>query len=58
MNCTHPVLYSRDCVLYCKICGAVVPQNVQTEKNPAETEKPSEGQKTGRKRKTRKETEQ
>lgn len=24
MSCTHPVLYSRDCVLYCQICGKVL----------------------------------
>lgn len=24
MACTHPVLYSRDCVLYCQVCGAVI----------------------------------
>lgn len=35
MNCTHPVLYSRNCVLYCQICGAVI--------DPPKTEKPLEG---------------
>ena len=34
MNCTHPVLYSRNCVLYCQICGAVI---------PPKAEKPPEG---------------
>ncbi len=24
MSCTHPVIYSRNCVLYCQICGAVI----------------------------------
>lgn len=55
MNCTHPVLYSRNCVLYCQICGAVVPQGVQTGKNPSEAAKPAAGQKTANKR-TRKKT--
>lgn len=35
MNCTHPVLYSRNCVLYCQICGAVI--------DPPKAEKPQEG---------------
>lgn len=35
MACTHPVLYSRNCVLYCQICGAVI--------DPPKTEKPLEG---------------
>lgn len=35
MNCTHPVLYSRNCFLYCQICGAVI--------DPPKTEKPLEG---------------
>ena len=35
MDCTHPVLYSRNCVLYCQICGAVI--------DPSKTEKPQEG---------------
>ncbi len=25
MDCTHPVLYSRDGAFYCQICGAVLP---------------------------------
>jgi hypothetical protein len=35
MDCTHPVLYSRNCVLYCQICGAVI--------DPQKDEKPPEG---------------
>jgi hypothetical protein len=35
MNCTHPVLYSRNCVLYCQICGAVI--------DSPKAEKPPEG---------------
>ena len=35
MACTHPVIYSRNCVLYCQICGAVI--------DPPKTEKPLEG---------------
>lgn len=29
MACTHPVLYSRNCVLYCQICGAVIAPKVE-----------------------------
>ncbi len=36
MTCTHPVLYSRNCVLYCQVCGAVIG-------DPPKTEKPLEG---------------
>ena len=35
MDCTHPVWYSRNCVLYCQICGAVI--------DPQKAEKPLEG---------------
>ena len=35
MACTHPVLYSRNCVLYCQVCGAVI--------DPPKAEKPLEG---------------
>lgn len=35
MDCTHPVIYSRNCVLYCQICGAVI--------DPPKVEKPLEG---------------
>jgi hypothetical protein len=35
MDCTHPVLYSRNGGLYCQICGAVI--------DPPEVEKPLEG---------------
>ena len=31
MNCTHPVLYSRDGVLYCQTCGAVLPLELLTQ---------------------------
>lgn len=34
MDCIHPVLYSRNCVLYCQVCGAVI---------PPKAEKPPEG---------------
>lgn len=35
MACTHPVIYSRNCVLYCQVCGAVI--------DPPKAEKPLEG---------------
>ena len=35
MACTHPVIYSRNCVLYCQVCGALI--------DPPKTEKPLEG---------------
>jgi hypothetical protein len=34
MNCTHPVLYSRNCMLYCQICGAVI--DLQKDEKPLE----------------------
>ncbi len=56
MNCTHPVIYhNAQGVPTCHLCGAVVPQGVQTDKNPSEAVKPAAGQKTGNKR-TRKKT--
>jgi len=54
MNCTHPVLYSRDCVLYCQICGAVLPPDVLQRKPEGQEEKPAEAPKPGRKRKAAK----
>jgi len=47
MNCSHPVLYSRDCVLYCQVCGAVIPP--KAEKPPEEPTAPPE-KKTGKKK--------
>lgn len=39
MTCTHPVLYSRNCVLYCQICGAVIdPQKVERPPEEAATD--------------------
>ena len=29
MACTHPVLYSRNCVLYCQVCGSVIDPPVE-----------------------------
>lgn len=54
MNCTHPVLYSRDCVLYCQICGAVLPPDVLQRKPQAQEEKAAKTQKKPVKRKTAK----
>ncbi len=49
MDCTHPVLYSRNCVLYCQICGAVI-DPPKAEKSPdAEFEKPKPAPKRGKK---------
>ena len=39
MDCTHPVLYSRNCVLYCQICGAVLP--LETLTKPKDEPKPA-----------------
>lgn len=39
MACTHPVLYSRNCVLYCQICGAVLPPEKLAQK-PEEPKRP------------------
>jgi hypothetical protein len=56
MNCTHPVLYhNAHGALACHICGAVLADEGQTDKNPSEAAKPTAGQKTGNKR-TRKKT--
>lgn len=30
MDCKHPVMYSRNCVLYCQVCGAVLPLETLT----------------------------
>lgn len=53
MDCTHPVLYSRNCVLYCQICGAVIdppkpekPHDVATEA-ATEAEKPKRRSRKG-----------
>lgn len=49
MTCTHPVLYSRNCVLYCQICGAVLPPERLTqpkEEPPKPEPKPKRGRKT------------
>lgn len=45
MACTHPVLYSRNCVLYCQICGAVI--------DPPKVEKPLEGATEAKEKKPR-----
>lgn len=46
MDCTHPVLYSRDGVLYCRICGAVLPLETLTKPKDEPEKKPA---KRGRK---------
>lgn len=50
MDCTHPVLYSRDCVLYCKICGAVLPLETLARPKEAPREPPRPAPKRGRKK--------
>ena len=51
MNCTHPVIYhNAQGVPTCHLCGAVVPQGVQTDKNPSEDAKPAEKPKPAPKR--------
>lgn len=47
MNCTHPVLYSRDGVIYCHVCGAVLPPERLTQPKAEEPPKPTKnGKKT------------
>lgn len=53
MNCTHPVLYNHSDGLRCHICGALI----KAQEDKQQEEKPVETQKTGRKRKVRKEME-
>lgn len=50
MDCEHKRIKSVNCVLYCDICGAILPLEFLTGKSSPETEKPVEGQKTTRKR--------
>jgi hypothetical protein len=55
MNCTHPVLYAKLDGLYCHICGTKLRLDDVVDKQEGQEEKPAETQKTGRKRKARKE---
>lgn len=53
MDCTHPVLYSRNGELYCHICGAVIEPPTQEKPPEGATEPATEGK--GKKpRRTRK----
>jgi len=52
MDCTHPVLYSRNCVLYCQVCGAVIPP--KAEKLPEVAAEAATEAKTTKPRRTRK----
>ena len=51
MDCTHPVLYSRDCVLYCQICGAVLPLETLTKPKDEPKPEPKPAPKRGKKTK-------
>lgn len=55
MNCTHERIKSVNCVKYCLICGQKLPDCAQPIPIKGEAEKAVETQKTGRKRKARKE---
>lgn len=54
MKCTHPVLYSRNCVLYCQVCGALIAANTAADKPEGQEKKPPEGPKKPAKRKAAK----
>ena len=49
MDCTHPVLYSRNGKLYCHICGAVLPLEALTK--PKDEPKPATDQREGQEEK-------
>lgn len=55
MACTHERIKSVNCRIFCDICGAELPADYLTDKNPSEpakaAETPAEGQKRKRKRK-------
>ena len=51
MDCTHPVLYSRDGVLYCQVCGAVLPLETLTKPKDEPKPEPKPAPKRGKKTK-------
>ena len=52
MSCEHKRLKCTNNVFSCLDCGAVVPNPYKGKQQEAREEKPSDAQKTGRKRKT------
>ena len=54
MNCTHPVIYQKESVLYCHICGAVLSLEAKADSNPPAPEKPAERPPEAKKRTRRK----
>lgn len=57
MACNHKQLRCTNNRFFCLVCGAEVPNPYKMDKDTDEPEKPVETQKTGRKRRTRKESE-
>lgn len=53
MDCTHPVLYTRNGALVCHICGAAVEEPHRDEQTPAPQETPPEGAKKPAKRRAK-----
>lgn len=54
MNCSHPVLYERNGVLFCVVCHSEVAPGGEADKNPTPAEKPAEAQKKAVKRTAKK----
>lgn len=57
MDCKHEKIRCTNCVKFCMICGQKLPDCAQPIPSTGEEEKAVEPQKTGRKRKARKEME-
>jgi uncharacterized Zn finger protein (UPF0148 family) len=56
MNCSHPVLYHRNGVLFCSVCGSEVRSSDETDKQPPTKENASEAPKKAVKRTRKKAT--
>lgn len=54
MDCKHERIISRNCRIFCQICGQELPLEVLTKKNTPEAEKPQETPQKAGKRTTRK----
>jgi hypothetical protein len=57
MNCKHERLMCTDNRFFCLVCGAEVASPHEADKQEGQEERTAETQKTGRKRKARKEAE-